>query len=561
MGLPDIAYKGEIEKMSRDRFNGLNHREGASGFEIYDMANMSSREYPLLASRDRRKLRKTLQKPNGLYSWDGLIWCDGTELFLDGRKVGEVADSRKIFAGIGNYVAILPDKVYLDLNDSTVKPMGAVWTGKSLTFTNGELYDEAAEANCIKAEGVNWEDYFKEGDAVTISGCTKHPENNKTPIIREIRGDELHFYENIFRLDDDTIEDEDGDTIERVSVKEYTETGDLKLEREIPDMDYLFECDNRLWGCRGNEIYASKLGNIFNWKVYDGLSTDSYAVDVGSANKFDAAFNYGGYPVFMKEDRIYKVYGSYPSNYEVMGSNTLGMKEGCAQSAAIAGEMAIYMSRAGFCTYTGGVPNPISDVFDGEDLHNATAGSDGLKYYCSAQDERGAWHLYVYDTENHVWHIEDNTEFIGFTWYGRNLYGLNADGELWILGRPSGITIGEDEENVEWFAEFGDFDGDEGLNAYSTSRMNTKTLQEIQVRMRLDEDATAQLWVRYDSKGEWKPLGRELYGSEKHNYLIPVRPRRCDHYRLKVTGTNGCVIYGIGHRYARGSERRGPKYR
>ena len=66
----------------------------------------------------------------------------------------------------------------------------------------------------------------------------------------------------------------------------------------MPELDFLCENENRLWGCKGDTIYASKLGDPFNWNVFDGVSTDSYAVDVGSAGDFTGCFAYRGYPVF-----------------------------------------------------------------------------------------------------------------------------------------------------------------------------------------------------------------------------------------------------------------------
>ena len=84
-------------------------------------------------------------------------------------------------------------------------------------------------------------------------------------------------------------------------------------------------------GCgaaKGDTVYASKLGDPFNWNVFDGLSTDSYAVDVGSAGDFTACCSYLGYPCMFKEEHIYKVYGDKPSNFQVMGSASWGWKRG-----------------------------------------------------------------------------------------------------------------------------------------------------------------------------------------------------------------------------------------
>ena len=58
----------------------------------------------------------------------------------------------------------------------------------------------------------------------------------------------------------------------------------ITLSRKLPIMDFVIECENRLWGCRYgpnsqgqivNEIYASKLGDFKNWNCFMGLSPDS----------------------------------------------------------------------------------------------------------------------------------------------------------------------------------------------------------------------------------------------------------------------------------------------
>lgn len=118
---------------------------------------------------------------------------------------------------------------------------------------------------------------------MTISGAVTHESNNKTPIIREIDGDYLRFYENTFTIGS-------GGDAETLTIK-----------RTVPDMDFLCENENRLWGCKEDTIYASKLGDIFNWNVFDGVATDSYSVNVGSAGDFTACCSYLGYPCFSRK--------------------------------------------------------------------------------------------------------------------------------------------------------------------------------------------------------------------------------------------------------------------
>ncbi len=200
------------------------------------MGNMSDLYYPLLSPRPKRYLLTTLTKPNGIFGRDKLCWVDGTSFYYDGELKGTVEDSKKIFASIGPYIVIFPDKKYYNTSDDTFGSMESSWTGE-VTFQDGTLYDEPAEANTIYAD-VNWSDYFKVGDAVTISGCITLTGNNKTPIIREIEGNYLRFYENIF----------DKGTESNVTVA-----------RTVPDMDFVIENENRLWGGKGDTVYASKL--------------------------------------------------------------------------------------------------------------------------------------------------------------------------------------------------------------------------------------------------------------------------------------------------------------
>ena len=541
MKLPSVQYADGIKKGRQVQFGGLNHNLGAADGELWDMRNLTSDYFPLLATRAPRRLYKTLGDAGGLFCWEKLCWTDGAGFYYDGERKGTVTAGQKTFAALGAYIVIFPDKAWYNTLTGEFGSLEATWSGSSLTFTNGKLYEEDAEANCIQASGVNWEDYFKAGDAVTIEGCTKHPENNKTPIIREIDGDKLYFYEYIFTLDG-----EDG-------VTPYTETGSLSVKRTVPDLLYVCENENRLWGCDKTTIYASKLGDIFNWNVYDGLDTDSYSVDTGSAGSFTACVSYLGYPIFFKEEHIYKVYGSIPSNFEVMGSATLGVAEGSAGSLAVAGEILFYLSRAGVMAYSGGIPQPVGAAFGLERHKNAAAGSDGLKYYVSMQGENGAWLLHVYDAQRGMWHTEDATHATHFARQDGNLYMLTDQGEIWMEGNiqdpPEGVTP---EGAVAWMAEFGDFTDDDP---------NKKGVSKIQIRLELDEGATVEVYLQFDTDGQWQRVNGALGEGVKRSYYLPIIPRRGDHYRMRLQGAGGCRIYSLVREFYSGSELKSTKGR
>lgn len=531
MRLPNLVYADRFVKGVQVKFAGLNHNLWAGDGEIYDMQNLTSDHAPLLASRRGRMKCRTLEAPGGLFAWEGLCWVDGTGFYYEGELKGEVTEGEKSFAALGAYVVILPDKAWYNVDTGEFGRLEAEWTGGTLAFCNGLLYEEEAEANTIQCEGVSWGDHFKAGDAVTISGCVTHPANNKTAVIREIDGDKLYFYEYIFDLGDGAG---------------YEESGQLSIKRSVPDMLYLCENENRLWGCDHRTIYASKPGDIFNWNVFDGLDSDSYSVDTGSEGTFTGCISYLGYPVFFKEWNIYKVYGSIPSNFQVMGSATMGVAEGSAGSLAVAGETLFYLSPVGWVAYSGGIPQQIGEAFGGERHKNAVAGSDGLKYYFSAELEDGGRTFCVYDSRKGLWHREDDTAAVAFARSRGNLYFLNDAGEIWIASEVRTPVEGtEEEEPVEWWAEFGDFDEDEP---------NRKGFSHIQLRLELDAGAWAEVYIRFNSADSWIPAGRRMKAGLKQSYCLPVVPRRGDHCRLKIKGQGGCRIHSLARKYYTGSE-------
>lgn len=524
-GLPEMAYSDGITKRQQIKFGGYNHNHYAQDGEIWDMENMSSDHYPLLSPRKPRYQLRKLGKPNGLYARDGLYWVDGTGLYKDGRKIGDVEDSAKSWVSIGDLVIILPDKVYYNAATGAFGSLEASWSG-SVTIRDGTFAGVAAKSNTIYAEGANWAAHFRAGDAVKISGCKIHAENNKTPIIREIEGDELRFYENVF------VTNAGGDR-EQVTVS-----------REMPDLEMICEHENRLWGCVGNTIFACRQNDPFNWNVYDGLTDDSYYVPVTSPGPFTAACSYRGYVYFFKEDHIYRIYGDRPSNFQAMDSASLGVAQGSAGSVAIAGETLFYMARTGIVAYTGGIPQSIAAPFGTDRYANAVAGSDGTKYYVSMEDAYGKYQLFVYDTRNGLWHREDGTQAVGFAW-NDGLHCLDAAGKLWHNGGAGHIPEGAVPEfgPFSW-AEFGDFvEGDP----------NRKGVSKLQLRIELDDGAMADVMIQFDSDGIWRKV-KTLTAYKKRSYYLPIVPRRCDHFRIKIYAQGGWKLHSMVRESYSGSE-------
>ena len=123
----------------------------------------------------------------------------------------------------------------------------------------------------------------------------------------------------------------------------------VSMERRVPELDFVTECDNRVWGCnsRENVIYGCKLGDPTNWFSYRGIAADSYAVTVGSDGAFTGAASCMGYALFFKENTLHKLYGSKPSDFQLSSLRCRGVAKNAARSLCVLNETLYYLSPDG----------------------------------------------------------------------------------------------------------------------------------------------------------------------------------------------------------------------
>ncbi len=328
--------------------------------------------------------------------------------------------------------------------------------------------------------------------------------------------------------------------------------------RESPQMDYVIECNNRLWGCRYaldedgkqiNEIYCSKLGDFKNWWVYQGVSTDSYAVTVGRGGKFTGACVYGGRPIFFKEDCMIVIYGDYPAQYQLQYFDCRGVADGSHKSIATVDEVLYYHSRAGICAYNGSLPTIVSDAFGDKRYKNAIGCGFESKYYVCLEDKEGNHSLFVYDTRKGLWHKESNEKITAFAvfkdelyYIGEETYKLNPEHHIVKTMFGSGQ---KSTEPIHWMAETGNI----GL-----ALTDKKYISKFSVRAKVTLGAMVRIFVQYDSCGEWE-LAQTLVGSKLQVFTFQIPVKRCDHIRLKFVGDGECDIYSITKTIEQGSDK------
>lgn len=337
--------------------------------------------------------------------------------------------------------------------------------------------------------------------------------------------------------------------------------GYVKAAMDIPDMDYVIEAQNRLWGCKYgtvngklvNEIYASALGRFDVWHKYAGVSTDSYAASVGSDGRWTGAVNYQGYPLFFKEDRMHKVYVSASGAHRIQEYTMRGVQPGGAKSLAVVNGVLFYKARDCVCAYDGsGAPTDVSEKLNlnslsrpGSTTSIAVAYRDKYYLYLQMNTPPGN-RLLVLDTRRGAWYRESlpNGSIVDFTEHLGSLLCAAGGIEEIAHDNQEPDLSGTEEGNVAWSCET-------GLIGYST--VEQKYVSRFNIRMSLAQDAYMDVLVQYDSDGVWHNQGR-IQGVGTRTFMLPVRPRRCDHFRIRLEGSGDVRIYSFAKIFEAGSD-------
>ena len=596
--------QGNRQTRMTSTFRGYNHKEIISDGEMYDMRNLSGDQYPVLAPRKKRAwtsfavggLSDTLTGINGR---DQLTFVLGTKVYWNFTEVTGLTVSAaanmcpKKIVNFGAYVCIYPDKVYF--NTVNLEDYGSIdrlfsISGQSVSLTmcrgDGTDYDMSqitvsATAPSSPANGKLWIDQSGDNDVLRqwTSSTEEWVEVASTfvKISATNIGTGLEVYDAI------TVSGLEAPSTETARVKAqvsalngskivyYGGTGyivvvglicktisacksgtTVRADRKVPDLDYIVESNNRLWGCKYgmvngqvvNEIHASALGSFRNWERYLGNSQDSYTASVGTDGPFTGAVTQKGYPVFFKENCIHQVFGTTPSSFQIETTVCRGIQSGSWRSAVVVNEQVYYKSRTDVLMFDGSMPESVSDQLGDILYSDARAGALGDKYYISMKDLNGNWTLFTYDTKNRVWYKEDSFRALGFGKVQDELFAIcETDNLLWSMTG----SVGTIEDDFDWCAVFGIqgmeyVAGQNGMVRDDTAA--SRYLSRFDIRMYEEESTHMLLEIEYDDRGEWEKKG-ELKRNARRNFVLPVIPRRCDHLRFRVRGHGPMRIYSI----------------
>lgn len=599
----------EASRTFQETFGGYNHNLRISDNDFYDMKNMTGDYYPVLSPRRKRGAvpGERYNNMQTMICKDALCHiAGGNHLYINGYEVTEFSSTHSSTAqykmiGMGAYLLVFEvtsdgldngwyvntvdrttennQYVYNDCdfidktnnitaNDSNQKVVltmcgrdGTDYSNITVSPTapenptNGQKWlDTSEDKHYLKvyaATTAMWTTVsttyvkitcsqialgFKEGDAVNISGLVATaPAQGEADIT-----DQVKFLNNTSIIQ--SIDPDNGwiviiGIIDRVNTQK---SGTVKVERKAPLMDFICECNNRLWGCRYglnragetvNEIYACKQADFKNWFCYAGISTDSYAASVGSDGVWTGAVHYGREVLFFKEDCIHKLYGSMPADYQLIELKHRGVQRGSEKSVVCVNETLFYKTTTDVVYYDGSLPVSISYQLGEGSFYNAVAGSIGNKYYINMKDACNNYSLFVYDISKQLWHKEDSVQIKEFCRVDNSLYAIIGNDLVDLMS----VEQSQREDDFEWFAET-------GYIGYSYS--DNKYVGRMLVRLSKPLTTKISLFISYDNMDTWEQIA-EISGGGTRSYSIPIIPRRCDRFRVRISGVGDCKIYSI----------------
>ena len=554
-------------RVSVGKFLGLDARERCENGAFINMQNLCGDGFPTLCVRPRRGRVADVTAGCAMTAKDALCWVDGTTLYVNGEATDLVlSQGEKQLVSMGAYLLIWPDKKYVNTRalsdcgslESSVSVTGAVTVslcdGRGSDYEayatgttapaqaeSGALWLDTADKCLRRYDGAVWQEVaevyvkvacpgigagFREGDGVEISG------------LAALTGEHIVKLQSTNALALTGSWDSLG-----------TELTEVTVSRFVPDMDFVVECGNRLWGCKYgmvngravNEIYASALGDFRNWRTFAGLSTDAYAAQRGSDGPFTGAVSFLGNPLFFKENGLEKVYPAASGAHQIVYTPCPGVARGSSGSLQVVDSSLYYLGIGGVYRYDGAMPVKVSDALGAARYHDGVAGGDEGHYYLSALDGDDDAHLLVYDTARKLWHRQDDLRALAFAALDGEVYALTATA-IWALKGTDGVV---EEDIVPWMAESGEW----GLDS-----PERKYLQRLDIRLKPVDSHIVTARVSYDEGATWELAGDVLGRGDARACRMDLKLRRCTQVRLKLEGCGSCTIYGIDVIYNKGSD-------
>ncbi|NMD37639.1 MAG: hypothetical protein GYA87_03030 [Christensenellaceae bacterium] len=530
-------------------FNGLAHPIKAKNNQFVQSLNMSPHNYPALSTRPPLYKIASHATATQLFAHDALIEIRDNSLYYKNAALATLSPGKKQIVSMGGNIIIFPDKLIYSPQNHSVTQLEAQFISQgsvslSLAQEDGTIYQinyvdhiqpttalpgetwlnlntntlhqydgqaqEFVELTSVfvalSVQGIGVQ--FKVGDAVQVSG------------IEEQQGESLNGSRILCHVSENTIVFNG-----ILNSPRYHTT--ITVSRTLPDMDNICVWNNRLWGSKGHEVFASKLGDPCNFYVFNGISTDSFAMTLDNKQPFTALHVFDDELLLFCEDEIFKISGNRPANYRVSRNIALGVERNSPQSLCQIGNSLYYVSSQGVCSYRHSA-ELVDTYLNSPDWRGAIAFAlGGNLMLCTKNDG-----IYVYSTEYRNWYRWSDITVLSAIAINGRAYIVDDENNIYCTDNSNG---GIEETNLPWFAETADI---------ALRLPDNRFIDRLELNIKGQGSYGVDISFDTIDNPEWKTI-REGNFSENINTRIAINTKNFHHVRLKIRGIGSATILSL----------------
>ena len=492
---------------------GLSSGRNLFGRKIVGMENISPRAYPSVEPRRSYFIWEMERAIDSIGSIDGVIYYNRDTIFYYGGHLsGGVNSGVKTYLNFNSNVLVFPDK---QIFDTKKKKMSDLVSEKTMVV---EFMSTDLGINAIKCASGNviLTSHFYAGQGILISGSGDSNIDGYHYITGVDKTNDVLYFNNY----------EFGSA--------PVESRTCTISNEIPDMDSVCICQNRVWGVKGNKVYASKVGDPKAFCAFNRKENASYVGEVFDADNFTYIMEYNGSPLIFSESSIYKVYGDNADNYDIdVVCRGGGLLLSDAKSVAETHGEIYYVSHGRVVKFTGVKSLPV-DSFPYDSVKSACgAAMDGV-YYLSYTNQYVENFFLSYDTVSDTWYKQNELWINKMATLDGSLYGFSNIFVYLIDSSGEDPMDGDYEGRIESYIELDD--------AFYMG--HSLCPEKVLLRADVSGNCTLTLKIAYDGALLWTKIG-EISG-ERHGVIKLMLPqKRCDSFKLRIEGDGNYCLKNV----------------
>lgn len=536
MPLPKVPYQLGAKQNVTIALRGINWSDNYGEGSLADSLNLTAVRYPYFSTKSAREELPRFRGSSAISAWNHLVYVMDNRLHYskDGENYtdcGYVEDGEKEFVMMYKKLIVWPDKKFLstDAPEDGLQDMGSSITGPGAEI---DQYTDTDHMNYSRITqtgtwSTGFDEVFKKGDTIELSGFT-NTENNGYHQIEKVTSTELWFAENTLITE--------------------TSAGEVSFARNIPDMDYICESGNRLWGCSNssNTIFCSRLDDPTNFHDYSGEADDSFTFDVTTPGEFTGCVKLSSSVLFFKEQCLHKILGSFAAEFQMYTYTMHGIAQGSHKSAKVINEVLYYLSTDGVYIYNGGSATLISSELGTKRLVSGVAETDGVNYYLSAIESESPVFL-IYFSRYGLWLKEDTARAVDMARVGNEVYILTSGGFVYKENGTDATVP------VDFLIQFKPlYETVTGSYNRSSVAFGHKRYGKVILRTEMSSGSWAAFDIREDG-GVWREVQKIVGKTGLSRVVLPIG--RADRYEIRIRGNGQFTLKNMLREFRIGSDK------